>query len=337
MKKILVTGTTGWLGAELAKTLAAASKKGGEDDDVVQVFGLARRPTDIEGVISIQADIASKSDMDKLCKDHSSSNNESTSKCKGNQQEEQQPFDVVIHLAGSAGWCSLEQGIDINVGGTRNLVDACRKAGTKKFIIASSVAVTGTMSPHHPPKSLPISTEDGFVGSEWAYGLSKHMVEDIIKFMGTTDKEGDYMLVRIGGVVTDPPGPLKHLETAVGEEVTIEPASISTNGPTNEIFPEFPLCAIALSDITECFRLAVTAPYKPGVRTITAVGPSAYSKDPVDKVISSWYHTDKAETMDLTHHQIPGNEFDPIYETESARKEIGFVAKIDLRKECLDR
>jgi len=325
--KILVTGTTGWLGAELAKTLTESLSSGGsvglEQEETHEVVGLARRPTNIQGVTSLQADITSKSDMEKLSED--------TSLSKGKQ-----PFDIVVHLAGSAGWCSLEQGIDINVGGTRNIIDACRKAGTKRFIIASSVAVTGTMSPNHPPKCLPITTDDGFVGSEWAYGLSKHMVEDIVKFMGTSDTEGDYMLVRIGGVVTNPPGPLKHLETAIGEKIVIEPAVVSSNGPTTQIFPEFPLCAIALGDITECFRLAVTAPYKPGVRTITAVGPSAFSKDPVDKVISSWYNTDKVQTLDLTHHRIPGNEFDPIYETESAKRELGFVPQIDLRKECVD-
>ena len=194
--RVLITGTTGWLGAELAKKLSTSEQPH-------EVYGLSRRPTKIDGVTSIQADIVNKKDMEELSR-------------------RQPAFDVVVHLAGAAGWCSLEQGIDINVGGTRNLLDACRKAGTTKFVIASSVAVTGTCTPDYPPKQLPITQDHGFVGSKWAYALSKQMVEDMTKFMSTSDPDGDYLLIRIGGVVTDPPSPLKHLETAIGEEVIIE-------------------------------------------------------------------------------------------------------------------
>lgn len=302
-----MTGTTGWLGAELAKKLAV-------NENINEIFGLARRPTSIEGVKSLQADITSKTDMEKIAK-------------------HEPAFDVVVHLAGAAGWCSLEQGVDINVCGTRNLLSACRKAGTKKFVVASSVAATGTSAPDYPPKALPITNEHGFVGSKWAYALSKAMVEDMVKFMGTSDPDADYLLVRIGGVVSDPPAPLKHLETAVDEEWIID-AAVASDAPKEETFPEMPLCAIALSDITRCFMLAVEAQHKPGARIISAVGPSAFSKEPVAKVVSSWYGKDK--DIDLSHHQIPGNEFAPIYDTESARREIGFVAQVDLRTACLE-
>lgn len=305
--KILVTGTTGWLGSELARRLA-------ETDESHEVVGLSRRPTSIDGVKSIEADITSDADMQTL-------------------SEEKPAFDVVVHLAGAAGWCSLPQGIGVNVGGTEKLLEASRKGGTSKFIIASSVAATGSCSPHHPPTSLPIGNDDGFVGSTWAYGLSKDMVEQIVKFMSVSNPTLDYLLVRIGGVVTDPPGPLKHLETAIGEEVLIDAAESSAE-PKDAVFPEFPLCAIALSDMMRCFQLAVDSPKKAGVRTITAVGPSAFAKEPVSKVMASWYG-DKIQSVDMSYHMIPGNEFHPIYDTEAARIEIGFEAEIDLRKHCL--
>eukprot|EP00567_Pseudictyota_dubia_P014282 CAMPEP_0197441924 /NCGR_PEP_ID=MMETSP1175-20131217/8059_1 /TAXON_ID=1003142 /ORGANISM="Triceratium dubium, Strain CCMP147" /LENGTH=308 /DNA_ID=CAMNT_0042972297 /DNA_START=19 /DNA_END=945 /DNA_ORIENTATION=- len=307
--KILVTGTTGWLGSELARRLAEA-------DEGHEVFGLSRRPTSIDGVKSIEADITSDSDMQRLAK--------------------QKPaFDVVVHLAGVAGWCSLPQGIAVNVGGTEKILEAARKAGTEKFIVASSVAVTGSCSPNHPPASLPVGNDDGFVGSTWAYGLSKDMVERTVKFLSVSNPNTDYLLVRIGGVVTDPPGPLKHLETAIGEEVLIEAAESSLE-PKAAVFPEFPLCAIALSDMMRCFSLAVEAPKKPGVRTITAVGPSAFTKEPVAKVMWSWYG-DRSKGIDMSHHEIPGNEYDPIYDTESARIELGFEAEVDLRKHIIHR
>jgi nucleoside-diphosphate-sugar epimerase len=113
-------------------------------------------------------------------------------------------FDVVVHLAGAAGWCLLQQGIDMNVGGTCNLLGACHKAGTTKFIVASSVTVTGTTSPDHPPKALPITNQHGFVGRKWAYSLSKQMAEDMVHFISTCNGEEEYLLVRIGGIVSDP-------------------------------------------------------------------------------------------------------------------------------------
>ena len=71
--RILITGTTGWLGAALASNLAAK--------DSHEVVGLARRTTLLDGVASLQADLSSKQDMEALSK--------------------QPAFDVVVHLAGS--------------------------------------------------------------------------------------------------------------------------------------------------------------------------------------------------------------------------------------------
>ena len=84
-----------------------------------------------------------------------------------------------------------------------------------------------------------------------------------------------------------------------------------------------------------CFELSINAAHKSGVRIITAVGPTAYTKDPVTKVMKSWYGPN-SDGIDLSYHEIPGNKYKPIYDTESARTEIGFVAEIDLRKECLN-
>ena len=305
--RILITGTTGWLGAALASNLAAK--------DSHEVVGLARRTTLLDGVASLQADLSSKQDMEALSK--------------------QPPFDVVVHLAGAAGWCSLEQAVDINVAGTQNLLAATRKAGARKFVIASSVAVTGSCSPRFPPCKLPISNEDGFVGSQWAYGWSKAMVEQLVHFIGGSPegRDADYMLVRIGYVVTNPPAPLLHLETAIDEKIPIAAADL-TDAPKEATFPEGPLCAIALKDLTRCLELATEAAPKPGVRTVTAVGPNAFSRRPVPDVMRSWYG-EAAAKIDMAHHSRDGHEFDPIYDTESAKRELGFVAEVDLRATCL--
>ena len=317
-RKILITGTTGWLGKELATQLAANNS-----NDECEIYGLARRSTSIPNVHSLQADITSESSLHSALSAHDD-------------------FDVIVHLAGAAGWCTLQQGLEVNVNGTRNVIAATRNPKKRqRYVIASSVAVTGSCAPDHPPRRLPVRNEDGFVGSDWAYGLSKHMVEEVVKFISGSEKEGigseahvkaDYLLLRIGGVVTDPPLPLRHLETAIGETQIIEPADRTDGPPQWATFPEFPLAAIALSDILRCLTLAIdpSAEYKPGVRTVTAVGPSVFSLRPVVDVMT-WYGTNKAGEIDMEYHRMPGNEYKPIYDTEAAERELGFVAKIDFR------
>ena len=76
--KVLVTGTTGWLGGELAKKLAEQGHT---------VVGLARRATKIEGVTSVQADLEDGASITRAINEHG-------------------PFDVVVHLAGCLGWCA---------------------------------------------------------------------------------------------------------------------------------------------------------------------------------------------------------------------------------------
>ena len=76
--KVLITGTTGWLGGELAKKLAAQGHT---------VVGLARRATEIENVMSVQADLEDGASITRAINEHG-------------------PFDVVVHLAGCLGWCA---------------------------------------------------------------------------------------------------------------------------------------------------------------------------------------------------------------------------------------
>ena len=325
------------------------AKAGTDSNNECEIYGLSRRPTDIPHVRSLQADITSEPSLRSALSPHDD-------------------FDVIVHLAGAAGWCTLQQGLEINVAGTRNVLAATRNPKKRqRYVIASSVAVTGSCAPDHPPKRLPVRNDDGFVGSDWAYGLSKNMVEEVVKFISGSEEEGstscgvggggggydpksgtadalmrmhddgdhvkaDYLLLRIGGVVTDPPLPLRHLETAIGETVTIEPAD-RTDAPQRATFPEFPLAAIALSDIVRCLVLAIdpTADYMPGVRTVTAVGPSVFSRRPVVDVMESWYGRETAGEIDMEYHRMQGNEYKPIYDTEAAERELGFVAKVDFR------
>ena len=190
---ILITGTTGWLGALLAKRLVAAKD--------VRVLGLARRASGITGVVDVAADLDTGQGLDVLTRVGK--------------------IDACIHLGGVAGWCSLDQGLQTNVQGTQRLFAALSSVCTK-FVVASSIAMVGTGLPRHPPHKLPMPDDHPYAGYPWPYALSKALVEEVCRFLVAQDMRSatpalDVILLRIGCCITDPPGPPRHLETALGE------------------------------------------------------------------------------------------------------------------------
>ena len=85
VKTILVTGSTGWLGGKLCEALVARGAK---------VVGLARRKTEVAGVTSLTADLATGAGLEKL---------------------EGLEFDCCVHLAAVAGWGALADCLEVNV------------------------------------------------------------------------------------------------------------------------------------------------------------------------------------------------------------------------------
>lgn len=140
---IFITGATGFVGRNLLRKLIG---KG------VKVRCLVRDRSRIDNnneVETIQGDIA---DIDIL--------NRAT-----------QDVDIVIHLAAIAKTSSPDEFINVNVKGTKNLVDACIKNKVKKIIYVSSL--------------------DAALSDTNLYGRTKRMGEDVIK-----NSKIDYIILR---------------------------------------------------------------------------------------------------------------------------------------------
>ena len=110
---VAVTGATGHIGANLVRALI---DKGIPTRCLVHVNCKAIDGLDTE---KVQGDVC---DLDSLCRVF-------------------QGVDVVYHLAASislsmAGWSRLEE---INVTGTRNVVEACRRSGVRRLVHFSSI------------------------------------------------------------------------------------------------------------------------------------------------------------------------------------------------------
>jgi nucleoside-diphosphate-sugar epimerase len=137
--KILVTGANGFLGKSIVKELSKGNT----------LFSLSRTSGDYQA--SLDNEIPNFS----------------------------QRFDLVIHAAGKAhaipnGRAENKQFFDVNVLGTRNLLEGLEKAGLpEQFVFISSVSVYGQESGININEEHPLEAKD-------PYGLSKLEAETLI-------------------------------------------------------------------------------------------------------------------------------------------------------------
>jgi UDP-glucose 4-epimerase len=145
--RYLITGGAGFIGSNVAIELV----RRGEDVTVLDIFSTGRE----ENIASVQDKIAViRGDV----RDYETVTNAVSG------------MDYVIHLAAIA---SVESSIEdpvgsteVNIGGTLNLLEACKREGIKRFVLASSAAVYGNLP------SLP-KTEDSDLQTLSPYAASK--------------------------------------------------------------------------------------------------------------------------------------------------------------------
>jgi UDP-glucose 4-epimerase len=153
--KVLVTGGSGYVGSHVAKMLF-------EKGHLPVVFDLQAkmRPWASPNWPAVAGDINNKWSLDFLF--------------------EKEQFDAVIHLAassevGSSVWNPIKY-YQNNVGGSAQVLEACRKHGVDKFVFSSTSSVYGEVHPsrlptcEHYPKN-PVTS----------YGTSKWAVECMLR------------------------------------------------------------------------------------------------------------------------------------------------------------
>jgi nucleoside-diphosphate-sugar epimerase len=151
---VLVTGAAGFLGRTLVDTLIAQGKTVlGFDYAAPKDAVLARWKGKAE---FRQGDIRDAKLIAELA-------------------EQSGTLDPIIHLAGilTAG-CDRDPpaAIEVNIGGTRNVLEAALKNGNRRVVFASTIGVYGRALPQPSTEDMPLEP-DGW------YGLSKQSAEQI--------------------------------------------------------------------------------------------------------------------------------------------------------------
>ena len=178
MKKILVTGGTGYIGSHTVIELLQA----GYDVDIVDnLYNSKLEVLDrIENIVGKRPGFFEVDLLDE----------------KGlNSIFEHNKYDLVMHFAGlkavgESVWKPLEY-YDNNVTGTINLLKAMRKGGVEKIVFSSSATVYG--NPGDPKYVETMETGRGLTNP---YGKTKYMIEEILKDMAVADIDFEAVLLR---------------------------------------------------------------------------------------------------------------------------------------------
>jgi len=173
-KKVLVTGSSGYLGSQ---TVAALARR---PDLAVIALDVREPAARLDGVAYEVADIRAP-EVDAIVARH-------------------RP-DVIVHLAsivtpGKNSNRAFEYDVDVN--GTRNLLQACVKHGVRRVIVSSSGAAYGYYAdnPEWLIESDPVRGNEVF-----AYSCHKRLVEEMLAAYRTSHPDLEQIVFRIGTIL----------------------------------------------------------------------------------------------------------------------------------------
>jgi nucleoside-diphosphate-sugar epimerase len=223
-------------------------------------------------------------------------------------------IDAVVHLASVTGGCTEEDGLAVNVLGTRRLYRYLLDRGCAKFITASSIAATGGLDDSFIPLELPMKADHPCLATD-AYGLSKSMVEQLTHYFHRQNPSAEFINLRFGAVANE-----DWIPPLVERDVRLS-------------VPFIVLGHVYASDVVEGVARVADAPIRAGIRTFNLVGPDITSQIPASEILTSIL----GEQFDLDYYKIPGNEYRPLYEMDSFIDAFGYAPLRSTRQSAEDR
>ncbi len=277
MSTVLVTGVSGFIGGRAAKALA------GKFD----VIGMSRRKPELD-ITWIKGEFESFEDLRAL---------------------DAHKIDALVHLAAVTGGCSEEDGLAVNVDGTRRLLRYLVDRGTRRFVLASSIAAVGTLDGRFMPLMLPMPDDHPCLAYD-AYGLSKYLMEEETRYFARKTDDADFLCFRIGAAVPE----------------DWAPTPVTAKAPPAWSPPTL-FSHISVIDVVDAIRAALLARPKPGFRVLNLVGATSATDEPVPAVLRASFDK-RWKDYDLSHYEKPGREYDPIFCIEGLKRELNFVPRV---------
>jgi UDP-glucose 4-epimerase len=173
-RRVLVTGSSGYLGSQVVAAL-------GRRSDIVTIALDLRAPAQrLPGVVYESADIRS-AEVDAIVARH-------------------RP-EVVVHLASivtPGKNSSREFEYSVDVGGSHNLLEACVRHGVRRVIVSSSGAAYG----YHADNPAWLSESDELRGNQaFAYSWHKRLVEEMLAEYRAQQPQLEQVVLRISTIL----------------------------------------------------------------------------------------------------------------------------------------
>lgn len=288
-KSVLVTGGFGFIGRHLSELLK-------EDHDVTVLDIAKPAHTDLKFV---QADLL---------------NPETVPDFSG--------FDAVVHLAAVVGVAKAENNpkatLDVNIDGTRNVLEACRKGDVKTVVFPSSSEVYGE------PAKIPIAETD-FFNPVSAYGVSKIVGEEYVKSFSKVYGTS-YSVFRLFSVYGPGQSPDFVVPRFVRQAVDGKPLTVHGDGSQVRAF-----CYVG--DVAEAMKLAIHDP-KNDVFNIGNPREPITMRGLAEKVVSV---TGSSSRVEFVSEQESGRGrtrdiYNRVPDTGKARAVMGWEAKVGLEE-----
>lgn len=178
MSRVLITGGGGYLGSQLVARLAAVPA--GQRPEVIVSHDIRAPKVRLDGVAYAIADVRDPAVADIIASHH---------------------ITTVVHLAsivtpGKNSSRAFEYDVDVN--GTRNVLEACARHGVRRIVVSSSGAAYG----YHADNAAWLTEDMPVRGNEvFAYSYHKRLVEEMLANYRHSHPALEQVVLRIGTIL----------------------------------------------------------------------------------------------------------------------------------------